>query len=225
MEKNLDRCGDDGQVCPLATMLAIQSGMNGVTATAHDTSHSPVDIFYGPSSCFSFLEQIHHDLGSLTSRRSFPNNAREIQDGSTAIADYKFSRLYFPPEEKPMSMNSGFLAIASVPTEQAQQCLQAFVLTYHHNTPFLSHEDISAVLEEAQGDHTEVNFSRHRIDSVLLALALGAFVLGYSDLKTSLVEEAQKSLAMDDEVINLDSVQALLMMISRKEFPALCNSD
>ncbi|KAH7242804.1 hypothetical protein BKA59DRAFT_400407 [Fusarium tricinctum] len=108
-------------------------------------SPTPTDssqLFYGPSSYFAFLQQIHRGIPSAT------DNGQSEGDNTRSGVDTLMQRSLFfgtPSRISPEAIRSESIQLAPISREMGEEFLQGFKTTSHYRLPFYTIDEYQAL--------------------------------------------------------------------------------
>jgi hypothetical protein len=202
----------------------------GVYATEDTTSAScPLQLFYGPSSNFSLLLQIHHHTNTLTE-----SSTTTSSQATEALLRFQYDKLFFgkhsglteplasPASSHSQSWNQGMLDYsirdrnsvpALLPPHLPFEFLDRVLAVDYPFLPFLDGSHLRRItqlmLEASQHD---LSLQDHAI--VIAMLALGATFTEHCQWAEILFSRARGISELLNEAVSLEAVQISLIMIS-----------
>lgn len=228
----------------ITTATATAPGMNtvysSVSATTESTANScTVQLYYGPTSHFALLQHVYKLLvsknpGNGSNTNNAPQSSEEVEAANEGLDWSNFHQLFFGTPASDSELNSSNTMMLSspffasfrdqpmfLPRDLAESFMSAFLDGMYVFIPFRTPQQFWKLLDlmyktpHVQAHHPNDLSSYHHL---LLALALGA--RGRNDYRWSdiLIERAKISSIALDEVVNLQTVQTALMMISLPHF-------
>ncbi|KAF2493139.1 hypothetical protein BU16DRAFT_489544 [Lophium mytilinum] len=192
------------QIDPLQSREAIQS----VSATDHVSPMGTIQLYYGPSSNFSFLQHIYRSLVCPSSRKN--HISPEVQEGGPGLDFFQQRQSYFAlaPEYPPYDMNISFLTL-----DCAKRLVQSYATTLGHLVPIWSEAELLCRLTAlyCQLQRNDGSFSPDKT-ILLCILAIGAATAEMLDWAEILYIRAKSECIMFEDVMNLQAVQIPLLM-------------
>ncbi|KAI9168003.1 Zinc finger protein grt1 [Paramyrothecium foliicola] len=165
-------------------------------------------LFYGPSSSFAFLQQIHRSVLSVTNRGRL-----ETSYGRSGLDIFMQRSIFFgtPPRINPDSIRSSNIPLKPVSQEKAKAFLELFKITSHYRLPFYSTAELDSMFENlySKDDHqpmppqTKANF--------LAILAIGALSTPETELAETLFTEAKREVVIFDDAVTLQMLQLSIL--------------
>ena len=182
-----------------------------VTAT-HGTERASEgsQLFYGPSSNFAFLQQVHRSI--LSRSASYPASNQEVQEGGPGL-DMFMQRIFFfgPPSSIAVPSSPGQALPVSL--EQATVFLKHFKATSRHILPFFADQELDELL---QNIYHEPLTDRHPLTQhhsiVLAILAVGALSTDETSTAEMLFARAKSVAAVYEDVVTLSMIQLSLVL-------------
>lgn len=196
---------------------------SSVSATQKASPEYSTELYYGPSSSFSFLQQIHRRLNALTSRERTTGEAHlRVEKGEEGLDRFKYRGLFFGRHSMGDSRGRDGMHISDMhqlnhdvvflPVEKAREFLRNYLQTNYHLLPLFPPEEYERLLEQT---YTLYGSKTIEKSLVLVALAIGATCTSeMAGVAENLFERAKKGVQYLDEIVNVRSVQITLLMIS-----------
>lgn len=188
-------------------------------AASHIASPScVVHLYYGPSSNFSMMQQIyrHRTTGSTSEAQG----REEVEEAGPGLDLFSFRRLFFgdmdgshdksktpPDKHAPMFISYSL----------ASMFLERYLLTVYQLSPFISKKAFMELLDNLYHGADNSLSESGQIIVLLLAMAIGASMTDHGPLAESLFQKAKHDAEPLDDVVNLQTVQIPLLMISCHE--------
>ncbi|RGP62686.1 c6 zinc finger domain-containing protein [Fusarium sporotrichioides] len=149
------------------------------------TSTDSSQLYYGPSSYFAFLQQIHRGVLPLISHGQ--SDGSEAQSG---LDTFMQRSIFFGTASRisPEALRSENIQLAPVSREMAHEFLELFKATSYHRLPFYT---------------TKASF--------LAMLAIGALATPQTDLAETLFTEARREAVILDDAVTLKTLQLSLL--------------
>lgn len=194
---------DDGiQPLPLQERI-----FNNVRATyaAPESPSCLLQLYYGPSSNFSFLQHIH---SHLTTRRA-SQSVSDDNDGDQGIERYKYKGIVFGSASK----NGPAISPIFLHYELSKSFLQNFLSTTHHYMPVLDPERLSSTLEKLYGRRSRGD-SIEPLDkaTLIISMAMGAISTEEEYWRGALLTHARTEADSVRYHVNAKAVQVALLM-------------
>ncbi|KAK8172522.1 hypothetical protein BKA80DRAFT_251862 [Phyllosticta citrichinensis] len=169
-------------------------------------THAPADspscvlqLYYGSSSNFSFLQHIHAHLNAQ--EESVPRrNAHvdEVQNGNEGIDVFKYQGLAFGSLNGPRDSNPLFLR-----QDLARSFLQNYCQTAHVHIPVLPAEQLWTNFERLYGSADEGTIDPAERAIVVVAMAIGASQTTHDNWRRTLISQARSEAEAMSHIVNL----------------------
>jgi hypothetical protein len=187
----------------------------GITAT--HTQQGPnagecAQLFYGPSSNFAFLQQLHkgvlhHGLNRLP-------EGNDDHEGSAGLDMFVQRSIFFGT---PSTLGTGHPARPRQPTEivsaaQATIFLGKFKAASFHLLPMFTEAELNQMLHDLYRPDNPTALRSQEAGLVLAALANGALSANATDLAEMLYEQAKVIVAAFDEAVTLAMIQVSILL-------------
>ncbi|KAJ5219531.1 hypothetical protein N7468_008735 [Penicillium chermesinum] len=198
----------------------IQNYPNSVSATHMASPSCQVQLYYGPTSHFSLMQHVYRDLVANPSAPSRPAN--DIEEAGAGLDLFSFRRIFFGiPEshETGRSTASGDMALMFLPYGLANTLLSGFLSTLYILMPFQPPNKLQAWLEQLYSHSPSAH--PDTLTQAIILIILGIASIGTEhDTWADLLYDRTKALMVPfDDVVNIQTVQISLLMISLS-FPA-----
>lgn len=204
--------------------------LSSVSATHAASPAVEINLYYGPSSNFSFLQQIHRRLCSLSSRviakgrAAIPgstlaqgqeeNEKENMEQAEAGLRRFNYGGLFFGQrgehERIRANMPSSELNVAGQGLEvlmgKAEVYMDSFLATSFQLVRFWDEADFRVMMGRFEKAHCLEKAV------VLAALALGATVTKNTEDGEALADEAKRIQKKFDEVVNLRTIQVGLLL-------------
>lgn len=184
----------------------------GITATHTQGTNAGecAQLFYGPSSNFAFLQQlhkgvIHHGLG---------RSSDDDHEGGAGLDMFVQRSIFFGT---PSILGTGQPARPCPPAEivsaaQAIQFLNKFKIASFHLLPMFTDTELDQMLHDLYQQESRLALRSQEAGVILAALANGALSADASDLAEKLYEQAKVIVAAFDEAVTLAMIQISIML-------------
>ncbi|KAI9737754.1 MAG: hypothetical protein M1834_009122 [Cirrosporium novae-zelandiae] len=190
----------------------VYRSITGTDASACSTTQ----LQYGPSSNFSFLQQLH----SLIIESEVFRQSSAAQGGDTisveAISEFGMRSIFFGKESDGMMASSSYRFYGEywasfLPVELADEFLETYLSVTQHVLPFCDPEMLSYLVH---GLYKDTSKHSHNLDSALalIVLAIGALLRSEIKWAKSLYTWTQSAIGGSQDVVNLRSVQILMLL-------------
>ncbi|RJE21280.1 hypothetical protein PHISCL_06376 [Aspergillus sclerotialis] len=173
------------------------------SVTASHNAPQPTDssqLFYGPSSTFAFLQQIHRTI--LPNTRNAQLRGRDVQEAGPGLDAFMQRSIFFgTPLRTEMTPH-----YVSYP--QARQFLEHFKASSHQALPFLTHSALDDLLPVLHSEASGVVGPCAQKKAVLLVvLAIGALSTPRTDLAEQLFIRAKQEAVIYEDGVTLPMIQ------------------
>ncbi|WZH47155.1 C6 zinc finger domain-containing protein [Fusarium acuminatum] len=165
-------------------------------------------LFYGPSSYFAFLQQIHRGIPSAT------DNGQSEGDNTRSGVDTLMQRSLFfgtPSRISPEAIRSESIQLAPILREMGEEFLQGFKTTSYYRLPFYTIDELDGLLESLYDSQRVHNIPPQTKASFLAILAIGALSTPHTDLAETLFTEARREAVILDDAVTLKTLQLSLL--------------
>ncbi|KAF4974995.1 hypothetical protein FZEAL_8179 [Fusarium zealandicum] len=189
--------------------------INSVAATHRASPSCVLQLYYGPSSNFSLLNSIYHQIEG-TRPVGPPREGPGVEEVGPSLDVFSHRKLFFgelADNKRPTPVSDDYSAMLLDP-ETARRLLNRYLLTYWHGLPVMSKESYRRRLDALFKPPAIFDFDSPDTIIIMLAIALGASMTGEEAIAEFLFQKAKQGAAKLDEVVNLQVVQIHLMMIS-----------
>ncbi|EOO02409.1 putative c6 zinc finger domain protein [Phaeoacremonium minimum UCRPA7] len=191
---------------------------NSITAThSAPTATDSSQLFYGASSNFAFLHQVHRGILHNASAQDQPRN-REVQEGGPSLDMFMQRTLFFGT---PSRIDAEVIRIRPAASLQhIPQALARVFLDHFKNVclprlPFFTSSELETFLYDLYIDENGPDKSAllPQTKAVFLAvLALGALCTPHTNAAEILIMQAKCQVAMYDDAVTLQMLQFSLLM-------------
>lgn len=191
---------------------------NSVSATHMASPSCKVQLYYGPTAHFALMQQVYRDLMSNQAAQAEEPQG-EVEEAGAGLDLFSFRRIFFgTPSEAPdlgKSANmSGLPTTMFLSYGLANTFLQRFLSTLFALIPVRSQDFFQQQLDQLYQPSLGVEPDTAYHALVLLAVAMGSLGTEHYAWGDVLFERAKASSATLDEVVNLQTVQISLFIIS-----------
>ncbi|KAL3456844.1 C6 zinc finger domain protein [Aspergillus heterothallicus] len=200
---------------------------NSVSATHMASPSSKVQLYYGSTSHFALINEIHRDLTTNPANRA--QGQGRVEEAGAGLDMYSFRCIYFgiPLDSNAAPAPSGQTTrdpqLMFLPYHLAIEFLQGFLYSLHHLMPIWSTDTFQRRLEQLYDTRAPTNTDQY--DGVLLmALAMGSCVTEHHAWGDILYERVRASCSPYDDNVTLQSVQLSLIMAHYQNERARPNS-
>lgn len=171
---------------------------------------STMNIHYGPSSAFVFLQQLHRFLLGSGAPRQSTINSRSTNYTSEAISEFGYSGIFFGNESHKNESSAG-LSQELPPFDLAATFLETYLATVHYVVLFCDQGTLRKLFYNLYSAPSSNQNSR---DStlVMVVLAIGAFLSNYCTWADSLYQRVTSRLDSWGDSVSLRSVQISMLL-------------
>lgn len=175
-------------------------------AASHDAPQ-PTDssqLFYGPSSTFAFLQQIHR--GVLPGAKHAQHRGHGVQEAGPGLDAFMQRSIFFG---RPLRVE-----VAShypLPYHQARELLEHFKASSQKALPFLSHSALDDLLPALDSEVSTMGPWSQKKVVLLAVLAVGALSTPRTDLAEQLFIRAKQEAVIYEDAVTLPMIQFSLL--------------
>lgn len=173
-----------------------------------------MQLYYGPTSHFALMQHIYRDFVTNPTAHTEPSG--EVDEAGAGLDLFSFRRIFFGTPDTHDGASASKVAefpVMFLPYDLAKMFLTRFLNTLYHVMPHRPKAFLEQCLEQLykfpQGQMDTLLQSR-----VLLALATGALGTEHYAWGDVLYERVKTSLTSYDDVVNIQTIQISLLMIS-----------
>jgi hypothetical protein len=178
-------------------------------------------LFYGPSSNFAFLQQVHR--GILVRQRSahqqYHPGERDVQEGSSGLDMFMGRSIFFGTASRIPQMGDAAYHLVEgpletvIPHEQALVFLNTWRATNRGLFPFLDEAELRDMLQGLYGRDPAAGPLPAQTKALILAvLADGALCTTETDLAEVLFARSKQVAALCDDIVTLPMIQWCLIV-------------
>ncbi|KAL2812719.1 C6 zinc finger domain protein [Aspergillus granulosus] len=197
---------------------------NSVSATHMASPSSKVQLYYGSTSHFALINEIHRDMTANPANRA--QGQGRVEEAGAGLDMFSFRCIYFGiPLDSNAPSGSGTRdpQLMILPYHLASEFLQAFLHSLHHLMPIWSPETFQRRLEQLYDTRLPANTDQ-RDGVLLMALAMGSCVTEHHAWGDILYERVKSSYSPYDDNVTLESIQLSLLMAHYQNERARPNS-
>lgn len=187
---------------------------NHSVAATHRASPSVfLQLYYGPSSNFSLLNSIYHQVEGT---RPAPDAAKEVEEIGPGLDLFNSRRLYFGDLVGVTEPNRMTDAIPGIFLDRcmAGKFMDRYLVTYWHVLPIWNKDEFRNRLNLLYSSLELYTTENPDTVIIVLAMAIGASMLEDESTAQYLFRKAKKWSASLDDMVNIQTVQIALLMIS-----------
>lgn len=169
-------------------------------------------LFYGPSSQFAFLQQLHREILYCSSQHQ-PGD-REIQEGGPGLDLFVQRTIFFGTAQRTRAnaLPSHTSLLSSLPVQQAVEFLAGFKAASLPIVPLFTDQELDELLHQFYNDGSESALSPQRRAITLAVLAIGGLTTIHTDLAELLFIKAKQEAAVCDDVVSLSMIQYSILL-------------
>jgi hypothetical protein len=221
-------------VSSLATELQTATSENPPTASTPRDNHQPADpevyrgitathtqgpnagecaqLFYGPSSNFAFLQQLHKGVLHHGLKRT--SDGHDDQEGGAGLDMFVQRSIFFGT---PSLLGTGHPARPCRPTDivsatQATRFLDRFKVASYHLVPMFTEPELDQMLHDLYQQDSHLMLRSQEAGLVLAALASGALSANATGIAEKLYEQSKVIAAAFDEAVTLAMIQTSILL-------------
>lgn len=170
-------------------------------------------LFYGPSSQFAFLQQLHREVLSANSHR--PPGDREVQEGGPGLDLFVQRTIFFgiAQRTRTSTLPSHTFLLSSLPVQQAVDFLTGFKAASSPVVPLFSDQELDDLLAHFYSDGSDTPLSPQKRAVTLAILAIGGLTTKHTDLAELLFIKAKQEAAVCDDVVSLTMIQFSILLV------------
>lgn len=191
-----------------------ERSINTSVAATHRASPSCLlELYYGPSSNFALLNCIYHQIKGTRPRSPTHEGLEEVGPGLDLFSHRRlfFGDLADGKQSSPASQDCSAMLLDPV---TAKRLLERYLVTYWHALPVHDKDTYRRQLDKLFRPPGIFDFDSSETIILMLAMALGAGMLGEEEIAEFLFYKSKLGAAKLDEVVNMQAIQIHLMMIS-----------
>lgn len=218
LNKSKNKLGQDDSVestAPSSTSTPLNDPhlnvYHSVAATNHTSQsvHSS-QLFYGPSSNFAFLQQIHRNI--LAGPHG-PRSISEVQEGGPGLDMFMQRSIFFgtPSNDTIPFIGTGGHTSPPIGPAEAKKFLEQFKITYFPIMGLLSSSTIDTLYESVFGEAPDPSPSPSRAIT-FAALAIGALGTTRTDLAELIFQSARREAVAYEEYVSLPVIQLSILL-------------
>lgn len=195
---------------PKAQAEPARSQLYHSVAATHGNDPDSTDssrLFYGPSSQFAFLQQLHREILSSTS----PNQAgdREIQEGGPGLDLFVQRTIFFgtPTRSDATTTAANTPLESALSLEKALEFLSQFKGVFCHVLPLFTAPELDELIPRLYNHGAGAPLSQQKKAIALAVLANGALLTPCTDLAEMLFMKAVQEAMFTHDLVSLSTVQ------------------
>ncbi|EFW98542.1 c6 zinc finger domain containing protein [Grosmannia clavigera kw1407] len=198
--------------CPMSPE---QSVYDSITATHHaPTATDSSQLFYGPSSNFAFLHQVHRGtLQNVPVTDLF--RRRDVQEGGPGLDMFMQRTLFFgTPSRVSADVIWPASCLQQIPRDVAKVYLGHFKTVYLARFPFFTPSELDLLFDDfytVEHDSEKSMLLPQTKAGILAALALGALCTPQTNTAETLLMQSKSQVMMYDDAVTLQMLQLSLL--------------
>jgi len=186
----------------------------------HETPQSTdsPQLFYGPSSNFAFLQQLHRGILNKTARGR-RRRGSDVEEGGPGLDMFLQRSIFFGTPQRVQLDNvfpTGSVLKPQVDLSQAGLFLEMFKQAHSHIYPFLTHAELDVLQQQLQKDISiitgEAPLPPQKRIMVLAMLAMGALSTPCTDQAEYLYALAKRDALFFSEAVTLSMIQHSVLL-------------
>ncbi|KAJ5087135.1 hypothetical protein N7456_010751 [Penicillium angulare] len=187
---------------------------NSVSATHMASPSCPMQLYYGATSHFALMQHIYRDLVPNTAAHPHPTGG--VDEAGAGLELFSFRRIFFgtPDTHETGRSGPGDLPVMFLPYETAKMFLSRFLSSLYNMMPFRPRAFFESCLLQLYNPSPSSHPDSLSQATILLALATSSLGTEYYAWGDILYERVKALLSSYDDVVNLQTVQVSLLMIS-----------
>lgn len=202
-----------------------------VAATHVASPSCVIQLYYGPHSNFSLMQLMYRQLIDGLGATESNSNNNNIKNASSSRRDeveevgpgldlFSFRRLFFGDlagnQDTSLSggLGSGSNSLFFMHPSTASKFLERFLSTIYYFTPWKSKERYRQMLGGLYQTNNDMSADSPQTTLLILMLALGAAEVKDDDMGDFLYKKAKANSAAFDEIVNVQTIQVPILMIS-----------
>lgn len=174
-----------------------------------------MQLYYGPTSHFALMQHIYRDLVSNPTAQPEPSGG--VDEASAGLDLFSFRRIFFgTPDnhEAGKPAGAGDIPVMFLPYDLASTFLSRFLSTLYHMTPYRPKLYYERCLQRIYDPSPAAHPDTLTQATILIALATASLGTEYFTWGDVLYDRVKASLASYDDVVNLQTIQISVLMIS-----------
>lgn len=194
---------------------------SSVSATDWTAANLSLQLYYGPTSSFALMQTIYRDLipgYSNNPINSGRNHGEQMEETGDGLDMFQFRSIFFGMSRDDHTLSSMARPtvpdLLFIPYPVAKDLLDRYLSSLYHLTPFKAKQAFIDELDELYRVPHESAQNHARQHMVLLAIGIAALNTEHYRLSAPLMQRVSSEIAAMREVVNIESVQTSLIMIS-----------
>lgn len=190
---------------------------HSVAATHRASPSCVLQLYYGPSSNFSMLHSIYHQIEGT---RLAPGSGEDTEEVGPGLDLFRNRRLFFGDLADNMRRGApGDSSALFLDHARSKRYVERYLATYWNVIPVPPKDEFRRRLDRLWDPPSILNFDSPENIILALAMAIGACTMDEESMAELLFQKAKQGAAKLDELVNVQAVQVPVMMI-RSSTPA-----
>lgn len=190
---------------------------NSVSATHMTSPSNKVQLYYGSTSHFALIHEIYRDLTAHPAGHAEAPRGR-VEEAGAGLDMLSFRTIFFgipadPHKDPTRGSGRSEPNVMFLSYELASKFLDSFLSTLYGLLPVWPRELFYRRLEQLYGSRPAPCSDKYHC-VLMMALALGALVTEHHAWGGVLYDRVKASCSAFDDIVNLQTVQQFLFMIS-----------
>lgn len=193
--------------------------IHSVAATHRASPSCFLQLYYGPSSNFSMLQSIYHQMEGT---RPASESREEVEEAGPGLDLFSNRRLFFgdlADSKRSAASASNDSSAMFLDPALSYRLMERYLSTYWHILPIFSKEEYRRRVDELTASRGVFSFERSEDIVLMLAMALGACMLDEGRVADFLYHKAKQGAATLDDQVNVQSIHVPLLMMSFASAP------
>ncbi|KAJ5985986.1 hypothetical protein N7522_013182 [Penicillium canescens] len=193
----------------------MQGFTKSVSATHQASPSCSMQLYYGPTSHFSLMQHVYRDLVSHPTAQ--PESSEGVVEASAGLDLFSFRRIFFgTPDSYEINKSNGIgdVPVMFLPYDLAKLFMSRFLSSLYHmmpHRPKIWYEQCLDRLYHSSPTNTLDTLTQAIILLAMACTSLGTDHFAWGDI---LFERVKASMTPFDDVVNLQTIQVSLLMIS-----------
>lgn len=198
-----------------------------VAATHVASPSCVIQLYYGPHSNFSLMQlmyrQLIDGLGATETNNTNASSSRrdEVEEVGPGLDLFSFRRLFFGDlagnQDPSLSggLGSGSNSLFFMHPSTASKYLERFLSTIYYFSPWKSKERYRQMLNGLYQTNNDMSADSPQTTLLIVMLALGAAEMNDHEMGDFLYKKAKANSVAFDEIVNVQTIQVPILMISQ----------
>jgi hypothetical protein len=174
-----------------------------------------MQLYYGPTSHFALMQHIYRDLVANPTAQPAPSSG--VEEASAGLDLFSFRRIFFgTPDnhEAGKSAGVGDVSVMFLPYDLAKTFLSRYLSSLYHMMPHRPKRYYERCLERIYDPSPTAHPDTLTQANILIVLATAALGTEYFSWGDVLYDRVKASMISYDDVVNLQTIQISVLMIS-----------